>query len=129
MNKKILTLSIILSLTLTLSPLIHSIPLAEAANPATFKTIGVVPSKLTVYLSPAVIPNDTGTHYVVFVQLQDAAGNPGFAPADGVGVSLSSSNTTVGTVNPAVTIAAGTHFVRTWFKSTTTIFHYDMRHV
>jgi hypothetical protein len=99
----------------------HSAPLVEAQNPATFSTIGPVPSKLAVYISPSAIPNDGGSHNVVFVQLQDVAGNPCPAPADGVGISLSSSNTTVGTVNSAVTIAAGTHFIRTWFKSTTTV--------
>jgi len=120
-KREIYKLTMILLLLLALPQVMYSVPSVKAQNPATFSTIGFVPSKLVVYISPSAIPNDGVSHNVVFVQLQDVAGNPCLAPGDGVGVSLSSSNTTVGTVNSAVTIAAGAHFVRTWFKSTTTV--------
>jgi len=119
-KREILRLFMILLLLLALPQVMYSLPSVKAENPAMFRTIGIVPSKLTVYLSPSVIPNDGGTHYVVFIQLQDAAGNPAFAPAGGVGVSLSSSNTAVGTVDLAEAIGAGATFARTWFKSTAT---------
>jgi len=105
-------------LLLALSQVLYSIPLIEAENPSTFTTIGVIPTKLAVYLGPPTLPAESGTHYAVFVQLQDAAGNPAYAPAGGVGVSLRSSNTTVGTVYTSAIISAGTNFASTYFTAT-----------
>jgi len=88
-------------------------------NPATFATTGAIPTKLAVYLSPPSIPAQVGNYYCIFIQLQDAGGNPAYAPANGVGISLKSSNATLGAVSTTSTIPAGKTFVRTYFAATT----------
>jgi len=119
MRKNVKNFVLVMTLiTLTFPVLTQNIPSAQAANPITITTTGYAPSKLAVYLSPPTIPTGVSSQYVVFVQLQDAASKPAYAPAGGVGVSLSSSDTTVGTVDIAVTIGAGATFARTWFSST-----------
>jgi len=117
--RKILRLSMIMLLLLALPQVMYSVPSVKAENPATFTTIGIIPTKLAVYLGPPSVPAEVDSLYSVFVQLEDVAGNPAYAPAGGVGVSLRSSNTTVGTVDIGATISAGTTFVRTWFRATT----------
>jgi hypothetical protein len=89
-------------------------------NPATFKTTGATPAKLAIYLGPPSVPARIYSHYCIFVQLQDASGNPAYAPSGGVGISLKSSNTTVGTVSTSTTISAGGTFVRTYFTAKAT---------
>jgi hypothetical protein len=117
--RKVVRLSTILMLLLALPQVMYSIPTVKAENPATFTTTGTSPTKLSVYLGPPVVQAVGGlSHYVVFIGLQDAAGNAAFAPAGGIGIGLSSSTLAVGTVPLTTTIAAGSTFVRTWFRST-----------
>jgi hypothetical protein len=53
------------------------------------------------------------------VQLQDSSGTPAKAPKEGVLVSLSSSNTSIGKVSPNVTIAEGKTYAIATFNTTT----------
>lgn len=73
-------------------------------------TVGPVPSKLAVYALPPTLPADGSSHEAIVVQLQDASGAPARAPLGDLVVTLSSSNTTVGTVSPSVTIKAGSTY-------------------
>jgi len=88
-------------------------------NPATFRTVGAIPAKLAAYVGPPSISAQVGNYYCIFIQLQDAGGNPAYAPSGGVGISLKSSNTTVGTVPTTATISTGKTFVSTYFTATT----------
>ncbi len=118
-TRRIVRLSMILLLLLALPQVMYSIPSVKAENPATFTTTGASPTKLSVHLGPPVVQAVAGlSHYVVFVGLEDATGKAAYAPAGGIGISLSSSIIAVGTVDLATTIAAGSTFVRTWFRST-----------
>lgn len=96
-------------------------PSAGATDSVEITTIGAKPTRLAVYAGPQSVPADGGTYYCVYVQLEDAYGNPAYAPAGGVGMSLSSSNTTVGTVSTTAAISTGWSYIRTYFKSTTTV--------
>ncbi|MEJ5327780.1 MAG: carboxypeptidase-like regulatory domain-containing protein [Candidatus Bathyarchaeia archaeon] len=82
---------------------------------ASITTVGPVPSKLVVYGLPPVLPANGQSYEAVVVQLQDAAGVPARAPLGGIVVTLSSSNTTVGTVASSVTISAGSTYATASF--------------
>jgi hypothetical protein len=77
------------------------------------------PSKLKIYVGPSKVPADNGVYEAVFVQLQDAKGNPARALKD-MDVSLSSSNTYVGSVDPLITIRQGETYASAKFYSTYT---------
>ncbi len=77
------------------------------------------PSKLKIYVGPSKVPADNGVYEAVFVQLQDAKGNPARALRD-MDVSLSSSNTYVGSVDPLITIRQGETYASAKFYSTYT---------
>lgn len=88
-------------------------------------TIPSGPSKLQVYISPPKVLADNSVYEVVYVQPQDANGNPARASED-VKVLLLSSKTDVGTVQPEVTIRKGetyavAKFSTTFVAGTTTI--------
>jgi subtilisin family serine protease len=70
-------------------------------NPATFKTVGAIPTKLAVYRGPSSIPAVAGNYYCIFVQLQDAGGNPAYAPAGGIGINNDKRTTQPRTGNTA----------------------------
>ena len=80
-------------------------------------TIGPVPSTLAVYPFPPVIPADGASYPAIIVQLQDSAGSPARAPLEGLSVTLSCSNTAVGTVDTSVSIAGGNTYTVANFKS------------
>jgi len=84
---------------------------------ATMTTTGPVPTKLAVYVIPPVLPADGGVHEAIVVQLQDDGGSPARAPLGDVWVTLSSSNTTVGSCPSLAVIRAGETFVKTYFYS------------
>ncbi len=73
-------------------------------------TIAPFPCNVAVYGVPSTLPADGGTYSAIMVQLQDSDGTPAIAPRGGVFVALSSSNTTIGTVTPNVTIAEGSTY-------------------
>lgn len=85
---------------------------------APITTVGPVPSTLAVYTCPSVLPNDTSPYHAVVVQLQDSGGSPAKAPIGDVSVTLSSSNTAVGTVDSSVTITGGSTYALATFTTT-----------
>jgi LPXTG-motif cell wall-anchored protein len=86
---------------------------------ASITTIGPIPYSVAVYGCPSTLPGDGGSYNVIMVQLQDANGVPAKAPKGGVLVSLSCSNTSIGTVSPNVTIAEGKTYAVACFNTTT----------
>jgi hypothetical protein len=74
---------------------------------APITTVGPIPSAIAVYGFPPSLPAGGGSYDAIVVQLQDSSGSPAKAPQEGIQVTLSSSNTAVGTVTPSVTIEAG----------------------
>jgi hypothetical protein len=83
------------------------------------------PSQLKIYVSPPTVPADNTAYNCIFVQLQDSSGNPARAQQD-TAISLSSSLTEIGTVDPAITIPSGAtygsaNFYATFTPGTTTI--------
>jgi len=72
------------------------------------------PKALSVSLSPSQMLPEAGVSGIVTVQLLDAAGKPARAEGDVV-VTLSSSITRVGSVDPTLTISAGSTFGRARF--------------
>jgi len=78
-----------------------------------------VPAKVVVTCTPPKILADNSYHYdVIKVELQDLYGNPAYAPEGGVGVSLSSSDPTVGTTSGSLIISEGETYTGTYFQST-----------
>src|SRR4030067_3237116 len=64
------------------------------------------PTKLKIYIGPTNVPADNNINECIFVQLQDSNSRPARALQDTT-ISLSSSLTSVGTVNATITIAKG----------------------
>jgi len=77
------------------------------------------PAKLNLIISPPSVPSDNATSACVFVQLQDVEGLPARAAKDTV-ISLSSSNTEIGSVDAALTIKTGDTYAVANFSSTFT---------
>ncbi len=77
------------------------------------------PTKLKISTGPPNLPADNKIYECIFIQLQDANSKPARALQDTT-ISLSSSRTTVGKVDPTVTITAGTTFTIAKFYSTFT---------
>ncbi|MCS7115789.1 MAG: hypothetical protein RMJ15_02075 [Nitrososphaerota archaeon] len=77
------------------------------------------PSKLKIYVGPPNVPADNNVYEAIFVQLLDAKGVPARAKQD-IKISLSSSNTYVGSVEPEITIRAGETYAVAKFESTFT---------
>jgi uncharacterized membrane protein len=84
---------------------------------ASMTTVGPVPSVLAVYAFPPILPADGGSYPAIIVQLQDSIGSPAKAPIGDVQVTLSSSNTTVGTVDPSIIIGGGTTYTVATFNT------------
>lgn len=87
---------------------------------AAITTVGPVPSALAVYGFPPTLPADGGTYNAIVVQLQDSGGSPAPAPIEGVQVTLSSSNATIGMVDSTVTISEGNTYAIANIKTTPT---------
>jgi hypothetical protein len=81
-------------------------------------TVGPIPLTLAVYGFPSTLPADNGAYAAVIVQLQDASGSPAKAPIGDLQVTLSCSNTAVGTVDSSVTILGGSTFAVANFQTT-----------
>ncbi len=98
------------TLTTTYKP--GTITVTAAANNLNSGTLsittkGFTPSKLVVFCVPACLPSDNATYSAIQVQLQDSDGNPAKDPTSDVTVSLFSSQPTVATVSPTLTIPFG----------------------
>ncbi len=108
------------SFTSTFSPGTTAIS-ASATGYATIQssinTVGPIPHSVAVYGFPSTLPPD-GSYDAIMVQLQDSSGTPAKAPKDGVLVSLSSSNTSIGKISPNVTIAEGKTYAIATFNTT-----------
>ena len=74
------------------------------------------PSKLYIYTGPTSVLADNNTYSCIFVQLQDSSGLPSRALQDTT-ISLSSSLTNIGTVDPFITIPKGATYASANFKT------------
>ncbi len=77
------------------------------------------PTKLRVYVGPSKVLADRGVYESILVQVQDATNRPARAPDDTV-VSLSSSKTDIGSVDPTIIIPEGKTCASAQFYSTFT---------
>lgn len=82
-------------------------------------TVGPIPSAIGLYGIPSTLPSDGNSYAAIMVQLQDSSGSPARAPQGGVQVSLTCSDTSVGTVTPTTTILEGQTFATASFTTTT----------
>ena len=92
-----------------------SIIVITQSNPA----FALEPFKLKIYVGPTSVSADNSVYECIFVQLQDSSSKPARALEDTI-ISLSSSLTSVGSVDPTVTIATGETFAVAKFDSTFT---------
>lgn len=83
----------------------------------TTKTVGGMPVALDVFLSPNVIPPDATLSSEVVVEAVDVFNNP-VSLGSSLTVTLSSSNSQVGSVPSTITIPAGQSFATTAFQPT-----------
>jgi hypothetical protein len=86
---------------------------------ATVTTVGPFPSVIATYGFPSTLPADGNTYPAIMLQLQDSSGNPARAPQGGIQVTLSCSDTSVGTVPSTATITEGQTYTITNFTTTT----------
>jgi uncharacterized protein YdeI (BOF family) len=84
---------------------------------STMTTVAPIPAQVAVYGFPSTLPADGKTYNAILVQLQDSSGNPAKAPKGGVQVTLSCSDTSVGSVTPSVTIPEGVTYVTANFTT------------
>ena len=75
------------------------------------------PANLKIYTGPSSVLADNNTYNCIFVQLQDSSGKPSRAVQDTT-ISLSSSITNIGTVDPSITILTGATYASANFFST-----------
>ncbi len=108
MSKKILPALLILVLVFSAVLTLNPISTDAATNS---------PVKLKIYLGPTSVLADNNTYACVNVQFQDQAGNPARASSD-TPIALSSSQTSVGSVEPTVTIFEGDTYAQAYFTST-----------
>ena len=75
------------------------------------------PSKLKIFIGPTSVLADNNTYNCIFVQLQDSTNKPARALQDTT-ISLSSSLTNIGRVDPSITINEGETYASANFSST-----------
>lgn len=88
-------------------------------NTNTISVSAAEPSKLKIYVGPASVLADKNVYDIILVQLQDSKNAPARAVEDTT-ISLSSSLTNIGTVDPAITIPTGSTQATAKFHSTYT---------
>jgi hypothetical protein len=84
---------------------------------ATITTFGAEPSGIGIYGFPSTLPADGDSYNALMVQLQDSSGSPAIAP-QAVQVTLSCSESSVGSVPQTVTIPAGQTYTTASFTTT-----------
>lgn len=103
--------------------------IAPGFPPATLKmtteNVGGIPTGLQIFLSPSQIPPDKKFNSTVIVEVVDSAGNPVTLGAP-LNVTLSSSNSQIGSVNSSLVIQSGqtfgtASFLPTYIAGSTTI--------
>jgi hypothetical protein len=87
---------------------------------ASITTVGSVPTALAVYGFPSTLPADGGSYDAIMVQLQDSSGSPAKAPKEGIQVTLSCSENSVGSVSSPLTIPSGQTYAIATFTTTNT---------
>ena len=108
MLKKIITITITI-LILTSAFLVFNQSTSSASTSG--------PSKLNIYTGPTSVLADNNTYKCIFVQLQDSSGQPARALQDTT-ISLSSSLTNIGTVDPSIIIPKGATYASANFNTT-----------
>jgi hypothetical protein len=88
-------------------------------NSYTLSVSAAEPSKLKIYVGPASVLADKGDYEIILVQLQDSKNAPARALEDTT-ISLSSSQTNIGTVEPSINIPKGSTQATAKFYSTYT---------
>jgi hypothetical protein len=88
-------------------------------NRNTFLASASEPSNLKIYVGPPSVLADNNVYDSIFVQLQDSTGAPARARQDTT-IHLSSSLTKIGSVDPVITIPAGSTYAVAKFHSTYT---------
>lgn len=86
---------------------------------STITTLGPIPSAIGVYGFPSTLPSDGESYQAIVVQLQDSTNTPARAPPGGLRISLTCSDTMVGTVTESVQIAESETYVIANFSTTT----------
>ena len=109
MYKKTITLAIAV-LILTSTMILFNLNNTSIASTAD-------PSRLNIYAGPTSVLADNNTYNCIFVQLQDSTGQPARALQDTT-ISLSSSQTNIGTIDSSVTILRGTTYTSANLKTT-----------
>jgi hypothetical protein len=109
MLKKILTATIIVIIIATSFAIFSQTVMALSTDPV----------KLKMYIGPSKVPADNQEYTCIFVQLLDSSGNPARA-IQYTSISLSSSETNIGTVDDFITIAPGDTYGSAKFYSTNT---------
>jgi len=94
--------------------------LATGSNVMTTKAPTPAKLGMDLALSKVFAISNKYYYYLVRVILQDAAGNPALAPVGGITVTLTSSLTSIGTVQSPITIPEGDFFATAWFMSKAT---------
>jgi len=102
------------------STTITAVASGYTSGQASMTTVGPTPSKLAIYCFPPLLPADRKGYDSIIVQLQDSRGSPARAPIGDVIVTLTSSNTEVGTVDPSLTIKSGTTYAKAKFTTKST---------
>jgi len=102
------------------STTITAVASGYTSGQASMTTVGPTPSKLAIYCFPPLLPADRKGYDSIIVQLQDSRGSPARAPIGDIDVTLTSSNTEVGTVDPSLTIRSGTTYAKAKFTTTST---------
>ena len=115
MNKKIITLTLAIIILASAFMIVNQTAVSASTGAA----------NLNIYMSPTSVPADNSTYNCIFVQLQDSNGYP-YRAAQNTIISLSSSLTNIGTVDPQITIPKGStyasgNFYTTFTPGTTTI--------
>lgn len=109
MSKKIITLAI--TFLILTSSLVLNFNLCDA------KTAD--PTQIRLYLGPNRLPADGKEYTCIFVELLDSSGKPARASAY-ISISLSSSNTNIGTVYSSIQIDPGQTYGNATFRTTST---------
>jgi hypothetical protein len=79
---------------------------ATVQGTITTSTLGTTASKLAVFCSPLTLPADNESYHTIQIQLQDSQGRPTKSSED-LQIDAFSSQPSIGTINPIITIHAG----------------------
>ncbi len=101
----------------TILLLILAVSMFTVINSTTSLAATTGPAKLKIYTGPTSVLADNNTYNCIFVQLQDSTGKPARALQDTT-ISLSSSQTNIGTVDSSIIIHKDSTYASASFTST-----------